>query len=86
MTFDALYQPVSRLLRWVLLAGATGMSAGALAQAIGPGQGVGDGEILLGYISDLSGPVASVGGPTRGGMIMQVKGGKWTVFAGPLTY
>jgi branched-chain amino acid transport system substrate-binding protein len=56
--------------RW-LFAAATGLLAlGATAQ---PVQGITDTEILLGSITDVSGPVASVGGPHRDGMTLAVE-------------
>ena len=55
-----------------LIAGLSGllMTGAALAQAT---QGITKSEILLGSITDLSGPIASVGVNTRDGMMMRIE-------------
>lgn len=49
---------------------ATMVAVSASAQTV---QGVTDSEIVLGSITDLSGPVAAVGGPQRDGMILAIE-------------
>ncbi len=63
-------RPIAALLRGLLASTATLVAMGAAAQAV---QGVTDTEILIGSITDLSGPVASVGGPHRDGMTLAME-------------
>ncbi|HHY51076.1 MAG TPA: ABC transporter substrate-binding protein, partial [Alphaproteobacteria bacterium] len=55
------------MLRWCAIASLAAAAAGVSAQAV---QGVTDAEIVIGSITDLSGPVASVGAPHRDGMLL----------------
>jgi len=43
-----------------------------VAQSKVPAQGVGKGEILIGSIQDLSGPIAGFGKQVRAGMMLRV--------------
>ncbi|MDO8705902.1 MAG: ABC transporter substrate-binding protein [Sulfuricaulis sp.] len=73
MRFKCLFQGLNRVRSWLLLAGMALATCHVQAQAIGAGQGVTDTEIVLGVVTDLSGPVASVGAPKRDGMILAVE-------------
>lgn len=69
LNFSPSLRPFAAMRRVLLAATAALLAFGAHAQ---PVQGVTDTEILIGSITDLSGPVASVGGPHRDGMILAV--------------
>ncbi|MDO8703812.1 MAG: ABC transporter substrate-binding protein [Sulfuricaulis sp.] len=73
MKFDSTFKSLGRILRAALLVGTASVAGAALAQEVGAGQGVSDTEIVLGQVTDLSGPVASVGVPSRDGMIFAVE-------------
>lgn len=64
---SGLFRGIRVAVRAALLAGAAGVFAVAQAQ---PVQGVSDTEILIGCVNDLSGPLATVGGYLRNGMIL----------------